>query len=76
MNEILIVEDNEDIRDLIQRYLSVIDVEIHFAVNGEEGVEKYEKLKENGKTPNIVSNGPEIARNRWRRSYEKDNGDG
>ena len=54
MNEILIVEDNEDIRNLIQRYLSVIDAELHFAVNGEEGVEKYEELVENGKTPDIV----------------------
>ena len=51
---ILVVEDEEEIRDLIQRYLSVIDVEIHFAINGEEGVEKYAKLKENGKIPDIV----------------------
>ncbi len=51
---ILVVEDEKEIRDLIQRYLSVIDVELHFAVSGEEGVEKYEKLKENGKTPDIV----------------------
>ncbi len=54
MNEILIVEDEKDIRDLIQRYLSELDVELHFAASGEEGVKKYEELKKKGKILDMV----------------------
>ena len=54
MTNILVVEDDKDIQILIQRYLSELNVELHFADTGEEGVEKYEKLKKNGKTPDMV----------------------
>ncbi len=54
MNEILIVDDDEDIRVLIRRYLAELDVELHFVSSGEKGIEKYEELVEKGKTPIMV----------------------
>ena len=51
---VLVVEDDDLIRDLIYRWLSTIDVEIHFASNGAEGVIKYEELMKKGKVPDIV----------------------
>ena len=39
MANILVVEDNKEIQILIQRYLAELDVDIHFADTGEEGVE-------------------------------------
>ncbi len=51
---ILVVDDDPDIQDLISHYLSVLDVEIHPALTGEEGVKEYKELMEKGKKPDIV----------------------
>ena len=51
---ILVVDDDPDIQELIQAYLSELDVEIYAALTGEEGVEKYEELIRKGKKPDIV----------------------
>lgn len=51
---ILVVDDDSAIQDLISKYLSVLDVEIHQALTGEEGIEKYKELMEKDKKPDIV----------------------
>jgi len=51
---ILVVDDDPDIQELIQEYLSDLDVDIYTALTGEEGIEKYEELLEKGKEPDIV----------------------
>jgi CheY-like chemotaxis protein len=51
---ILVVEDDEFIQDLIERYLSPLDVELYFARNGLDGVKTYVNLLERGKRPEIV----------------------
>ncbi len=50
----LVVEDEKPIQELIKEYLSPLDLEIHFASTGEEGVSLYKKLKEKNKKPHIV----------------------
>jgi DNA-binding response OmpR family regulator len=53
---ILIVEDEEDIQDLMKIYIqrSGLDVEIHSAFTGEEGVEIYENMMRGQKKPDLV----------------------
>ena len=51
---ILVVEDDKLIQDLIERWLSSIGAEIHFASNGLEGVRKYEGLCKAGRKPDVV----------------------
>ncbi len=53
-NIILVVDDDQAIQVLINQYLSALDVEIHHALTGEEGVEKYKESMEKGKKPDIV----------------------
>jgi len=51
---ILVVDDDPDIQELIQAYLSDLDIEIHATLTGEEGIEKYKELIKKGKKPDIV----------------------
>jgi len=53
---ILIVEDEEDMQDLMKIYIkrSGLDVEIHSAFTGEEGVEMYESMMKEKKKPDLV----------------------
>jgi len=53
--KILIVDDEEDMHELLKVYLSKIEgVEIISALSGEEGVEKYKELYEEGEEPALV----------------------
>jgi len=54
VNEILIVEDDDDIRNLIKIYLKELGVKLHFAESGEEGIKKYSELMGKGKQPDLV----------------------
>ena len=54
MNKILIVDDEEAIQELIQIYLSELDVKIYPALTGEEGLEKYAGLMKEGNAPDLV----------------------
>ena len=51
---ILVVEDDKLIQDLIEKWLSTLGVELHFASNGLEGVRKYEELIRAGRRPDLV----------------------
>ncbi len=51
---ILVVDDDPDIQDLINKYLSELGIEIHPAFTGEEGIKKYKELMEGDKKPDIV----------------------
>jgi len=53
-NRILVVDDEEAIQELIQIYLSELDVEIYSALTGEEGLEKYKELMNEGNAPDLV----------------------
>jgi len=53
-NTILVVDDEEPIQELIHTYLSPLDVTIHSAFSGEEGVAMYEHLLEKDKRPDLV----------------------
>ena len=48
---ILVVEDDKLIQDLIEKWLSILGVELHFASNGLEGVRKYEDVRLQGINP-------------------------
>jgi CheY-like chemotaxis protein len=50
----LVVEDEEPIQDLIKEYLSSLKIQIIQAFSGEEGVEKYKEMANQGKKPDIV----------------------
>jgi len=54
VNKILIVDDEEAIQELIQIYLSELDVKIYPALTGEEGLEKYAELMKEGNAPDLV----------------------
>lgn len=57
MNKILlIVEDEEDMQELMKKYIKKagLDVEVHSAYDGKEGVQKYKELMEGGKKPDLV----------------------
>ena len=54
---ILLVDDNEAWTILMKTMLENFgsgDIEILYAADGEEGVEKYEKMAEEGKKPDLV----------------------
>ena len=51
---ILVIDDDPDIQILIDRYLSGLDVEIHPAFTGEEGIKKYKELMKSEQRPDIV----------------------
>ena len=53
-NSMLVVDDEEAIQELIQIYLSELDVKIYPALNGEEGLEKYAELMKEGNAPDLV----------------------
>ena len=50
----LVVDDEEAIQELIQIYLSEMDVKIYPALTGEEGLEKYAELMNEGNAPDMV----------------------
>lgn len=50
----LVVDDEEAIQELIQIYLSEMDVKIYPALTGEEGLEKYAELMNEGNAPDLV----------------------
>ena len=50
----LVVEDEEPIQELIGEYLKPLEIDIYFASTGEEGVEMYKKLMENGIKPVVI----------------------
>ena len=54
LNEILVVEDDEDIRNLIKIYLKELGIKLHFAESGEEGIKKYSELLGKGNQPDLV----------------------
>ena len=54
MKVMLVVEDEEPIQELIREYLKPLNIVIHFASTGEEGVEMYKKLKEDGIKPIVI----------------------
>ncbi len=47
MKKILIIEDNEDVRENLQEILELVDYEVHTAVDGIDGVEAALSLKPN-----------------------------
>ncbi len=51
---ILIVDDEKEIHELIEEYLSFIDAEFYHAYNGREAVELYKKLLKQNKKPDVV----------------------
>ncbi|MEA2055104.1 MAG: response regulator [Candidatus Thermoplasmatota archaeon] len=53
---ILIVEDERDMQDLMKIYINKaeIDVELHSAFTGEDGVKMYEDMSNAGKKPDLV----------------------
>ncbi|KAA0002946.1 MAG: response regulator [Thermoplasmata archaeon] len=53
---ILIVDDEKDMHDLMKIYIAKagLDLEIHSAFTGEEGVEMYKELLSRGKKPDVV----------------------
>jgi len=53
-NSMLVVDDEEAIQELIQIYLSEMDVKIYPALTGEEGLEKYAELMNEGNAPDLV----------------------
>jgi len=53
-NSMLVVDDEEAIQELIQIYLSELDVKIYPALTGEEGLEKYKELIKEGNAPDLV----------------------
>jgi two-component system chemotaxis response regulator CheY len=58
MNRILlIVEDERDMQELMKRYLrkAGIELEVHSAYDGKEGVALYQQLMNEGRKPNLVS---------------------
>jgi len=52
----LIVDDEQDMQNLMQLYIerSDLDVELHHAFTGEDGVEMYQQLRDNGTKPDLV----------------------
>jgi CheY-like chemotaxis protein len=54
MPVVLVVEDEEPIQELIQEYLSPLKLEVHQALSGEEGVERYQELIRKKKKPDLV----------------------
>ena len=52
----LIVDDEQDMQNLMKIYIerSNLDVELHHAFTGEEGVEMYQQLREKGTKPDLV----------------------
>lgn len=57
MNKIvLVIEDEKDLQELIKKYIekAKLDIEIHSAFDGEEGIKKYKELMEKGKKPDLV----------------------
>ncbi len=53
---VLAIDDEETMIDLIKRNLGKISIPVvvYGATSGEEGLEKYKKLTEQGKRPNLV----------------------
>ena len=51
---ILIVDDEEEMHELIEEYLSSINAEFYHAYNGREAVEIYKKLLSENKRPDVV----------------------
>ena len=53
---VLVIDDEDTMRELIRRNLDKcsIPIEVYGASTGEEGVEKYKKLVEKGKKPDLV----------------------
>ncbi|MDD3492793.1 MAG: response regulator [Candidatus Thermoplasmatota archaeon] len=53
---LLIVEDEQDMQNLMQIYLqrSGLDVELHQAFTGEEGVSMYQMMMNDGASPHLV----------------------
>ena len=53
---VLVIDDEETMQDLIRRNLSKssLPIKVYSALSGEEGIEKYKKLMENGKKPHLV----------------------
>lgn len=54
---ILVVEDEKEIHELMQIYLSDTDIEIHPALTGEEGIEIYKKLTKEGRKIDLIVTG-------------------
>lgn len=54
--KILVIEDEADMQELIKIYIakSNLDVEIHSAYTGEDGVKMYKELMEKGEKPDVV----------------------
>ena len=52
----LVIDDEETMQDLIRRNLSRsrLPIKVIGALSGEEGIEKYKKLMEEGKKPHLV----------------------
>lgn len=51
---LLVVDDEYEIQELINAYLSGLDVEIYSAYSGEEGVRVYKQLLQENKRPDLV----------------------
>ena len=51
---VLVVDDEKEVHELIEEYLSGMGIEIHSAYNGEEGVKLYRKLMKGDKKPALV----------------------
>jgi len=51
---ILLIEDDPVIQELLDMYFTPLNVEIHRAHSGIEGVQVYRRLHEQGKRPDIV----------------------
>jgi DNA-binding response OmpR family regulator len=54
ITRVLLVEDEEDAREILSFYLDTIFDEVEIASNGEEGVQKYIELYEKNKTFDLV----------------------
>jgi len=53
---VLVIDDEETMQDLIRRNLSrsSLPIKVYSALSGEEGIEKYKKLVEEGRKPHLV----------------------
>jgi CheY-like chemotaxis protein len=54
MARILVVEDEEPIQELIKEYLKPLKLEIHQAMTGEDGIEKFKQLIKKNKKPDLI----------------------
>lgn len=54
ITRVLLVEDEEDAREILEFYLDTIFDEVEIAKDGREGVEKFKEYFENGKTFDLI----------------------